>query len=83
MKVNVKLYAFLSRYLPAGAVQNRIELEVPEGTTPRDIMVKLNVPEGACRLVLINGVYVVPSERATHALEDGDTLAAWPPVAGG
>ncbi len=83
MKVNVKLFAFLSRYLPAGAVRNQIELEMPEGATPRDILVELNVPENVCRLVLINGVYVVPSERATHALVDGDTLAAWPPVAGG
>jgi sulfur carrier protein ThiS len=34
-------------------------------------------------LVLINGVYVPPDERATRRLAEGDVLAIWPPIAGG
>ena len=34
-------------------------------------------------LVLVNGVYVPPAERATRTLEEGDVLAIWPPIAGG
>ena len=34
-------------------------------------------------LVLINGVFVAPQERNKPLLRDGDTLAIWPPVAGG
>jgi sulfur carrier protein ThiS len=34
-------------------------------------------------LVLVNGAYVPPGERARLALRDGDALAIWPPVAGG
>jgi molybdopterin converting factor small subunit len=26
---------------------------------------------------------VAPEERATRMLKDGDTLAVWPPIAGG
>jgi molybdopterin converting factor small subunit len=32
---------------------------------------------------VLNGVYVHPSERDQAILRDGDTLAVWPPVAGG
>jgi len=34
-------------------------------------------------LVLINGSYVAPEDRATRTLVDGDVLAIWPPIAGG
>ncbi|MBS1138025.1 MAG: mut7-C ubiquitin family protein, partial [Proteobacteria bacterium] len=34
-------------------------------------------------LVLINGHYVPPGARRSHALREGDVLAIWPPIAGG
>ena len=83
MKVTVKLYALLSDYLPAGAVDNQIELDLPEGTTPEDVFVRFNLPRQYCSIVLVNGLYVEPSERSGHALRENDTLAVWPPVAGG
>jgi molybdopterin converting factor small subunit len=33
--------------------------------------------------VLLNGVYLDTDERGTTNFSDGDTLAVWPPVAGG
>ncbi|MFQ5784443.1 MAG: MoaD/ThiS family protein [Alphaproteobacteria bacterium] len=83
MKVIVKLYASLSPFLPPGAVKNVAEIEAPEGATPNDIMERLNLPVKVCKLVLVNGIFVPPGERTTRALEDGDALAVWPPVAGG
>ena len=83
MKVNVKLYALLSDYLPANAVDNEVTLDVADGTTPEDIFARFNLPRQYCSIVLINGTYVEPSERAEHALRENDTLAIWPPVAGG
>ena len=41
------------------------------------------LPHKLVHLVLFNGLYVPPAERATRALNDGDVLAIWPPVAGG
>ena len=83
MKVTVKLYALLSDYLPAGAVDNRVELDLAEGTTPEGVFARFNLPRQYCSIVLVNGVYVEPSERGAHALQEDDTLAIWPPVAGG
>ena len=34
-------------------------------------------------LVLVNGVFVPPDERAGKCLDNGDVLAVWPPIAGG
>lgn len=83
MKVVVKLYALLDRYLPPGAADNRATLDLPNGATPAQVIHSLGLPIQYCHLVLVNGTFVAPSERGTLALQEGDTLAIWPPVAGG
>lgn len=83
MKITVKLYALLDKYLPAGTSGNEAVVEAEEGATPLALMKRLNLPSEHCHLVLVNGVYVAPSERGTTVLHDGDALAMWPPVAGG
>jgi molybdopterin converting factor small subunit len=83
MRIRLKLFADLSRYLPAGARQNTAEIEVPGGATPHQVMDLCGVPRGQAHLVVRNGVFVSPQQRSTTALADGDTLALWPPVAGG
>ena len=83
MKITVKLYALLDRYLPAGASDNQVEIEVAEGATPVSVVKGLNLPVEHCHLVLINGVYLEPSERDSRTLGENDVLAIWPPVAGG
>ena len=83
MRVTVKLFAVLARYLPPGAERNEAQVDVPEGSTPAAVLTQLNVPGEQCHLVLINGYYVEPSARASRALQENDALAIWPPVAGG
>lgn len=83
MKVTVKLFALLGRYLPPGAADNQAALEVADGATPATVIDSLNLPREYCHLVLVNGHYVEPSQRESLALEDNDVLAIWPPVAGG
>ena len=83
LKITVKLFASLSEYLPAGAERNQIDLEFPEGTTPGDIITQLNVPPEMAHLVILDGVFVPPSERASLVLEAGQEIAFFPPVAGG
>lgn len=83
MKIRVKLYAALAQYLPAGAENNEVDLDVAPGTPPAAVLADLGVPAKMCHLLLVNGVYVAPGLRETQALAEGDALAAWPPVAGG
>ena len=82
-KVTVKLFASLADYLPPAARNNEIELKVEDSATIGAIINQLHVPEARCHLVLKNGVFVPPGQRKSATLAEGDTLAIWPPVAGG
>ncbi len=83
MKVTLKLYASLGQYLPDHAVRNEAEIEIAVGATLVDVLKSHGVPLEHCHLVLVNGVYIAPSERAGKVLSEADALAVWPPVAGG
>ncbi len=79
----VKLYASLGSYLPSGADKNAIRISLPGEATVTSTLERLQVPQERCHLVLVNGEFVPPSARASRVIRDGDTLAVWPPVAGG
>lgn len=80
----LKLYASLGDYLPAGAKNNTVKIALKPGeTTVTAALAQYKVPIDQCHLVLINGIFVPPSQRARHEIAEGDTIAAWPPVAGG
>ena len=83
MNITFKLYATLGEYLPDGAFENAVEIEIPEGTSPNAVVDRYHVPRKLTHLVLINGVYCAKGDRDRPSLRDGDTLAVWPPVAGG
>ena len=83
MKVKVKLFALLDKYLPPGAKDNQAEIEVADGATAATIISQLNLPQELCHLVLVNGSYLQPGERESRPLTSEDVLAIWPPIAGG
>ena len=84
MQITFKLYASLGEYLPADRRRgNELALEVAEGATIEQVIAPFGLPPKLVHLVLINGVFVPPAERASRALAAGDVLAIWPPVAGG
>jgi sulfur carrier protein ThiS len=83
MKVQFKLFATLSDYLPQPSPTNSIELEVPPETTIQGLIEQYKLPPKLCHLVLVNGFYVSPADRPSTTLKEGDVLAIWPPIAGG
>lgn len=84
MLITFKLYASLTEFLPADRRNgNAMPLDVPPGATVSEAMARFALPEKMVKLVLVNGVFVSPEERGTRALAEGDTLAIWPPIAGG
>lgn len=84
MKVTLKLYATLSDHLPTEARKtNAVELDLDAGTTIAQVIESENLPLKLCHLVLIDGVFIPPAERSRRALAAGETLAIWPPIAGG
>jgi sulfur carrier protein ThiS len=84
MQITFKLYAGLTQYLPPEArVGNAMTLTLPAGTTIMQAIEPFVLPMKLVHLVLVNGVYIAPEQRAEHALKEGDVLAIWPPIAGG
>ena len=84
MPITLKLYATLQHLLPRGTVRNAAAVEVPAGASLNRVIDDWKVPRELAHLVLVNGVFVCDADRdAPDALQPGDVLAIWPPVAGG
>jgi sulfur carrier protein ThiS len=84
MKVTFKLFASLQDYLPVEAKRdNALQLDIAEGTTIVALIERHGLPMKSCHLVLVDGHFVPPDQRGTRALQEGETLAIWPPIAGG
>ncbi len=83
MTITFKLYASLGDFLPEDAVANQIQLRITQTTTVRELIERYRVPDELAHLVLVNGVFIAPEDRAQRTFNEGDTLAIWPPVAGG
>lgn len=84
MQITLKLYAFLTDYLPAEARRsNVLALEVPEQSTVASLIAARALPPKLVHLVLLNGRFIAPQQRDAQALHPGDVLAIWPPIAGG
>ena len=84
MQITFKLYASLTEYLPAERrTSNWMALDVEPDAAIANIIAPFKLPMKLVHLVLINGVFVPPDERATRTLAEGDVLAIWPPIAGG
>lgn len=83
MRITLKLFATLARYLPAGAGRNVTEMDIPDDASIGRVLDDLGVPREEVHLALVDGVYVAPEELDSTPLKPGQALAVWPPVAGG
>ena len=82
MRVKLKLFASL-RPLLAGAKNGELLVDLDSGATPETLITRFALPREQVHLILVNGFYVAPDAAGERALEDGDEVAMWPPVAGG
>jgi sulfur-carrier protein len=79
MKIEIALYATLSRYLPTGAQNRKAVIDVPDGASVREVMTQLDIPRDLPNILLVNG----RQAREDTVLKDGETLSVFPPLAGG
>ena len=83
MKITFKLFATLADYLPAGTRGNEVLLEYPQAMTVLQLIEEFHLPSRLVHLVLVNGTFIPPEQRASRVLQAGEQLAIWPPIAGG
>jgi sulfur-carrier protein len=79
MKIEVVLYAQLACLLPGERTGNATTMDVEEGCTVRDVLVSLNVPLNAPKILFVNGRHA----KDDQVLAEGNRLAVFPPIAGG
>ena len=82
MKITLKLYTKLGKYLPENSLKNQAIVEIEENCDVERVLDKYGVPSDQRYLVMVNGVHIMPEERATKALSKSDSLAVWPPTTG-
>jgi hypothetical protein len=79
VRVEVRLFATLATYLPAGSSRDSAILDRPAGATVAAAMRALGLPGDLECLKVVNGV----DADAGHALGEGDVLTVCPPLVGG
>lgn len=79
MKVEVRLFATLTLFLPADGRRGVATLDVPEHATVRDLVQRLGIPADLERVTLVNGGNATPE----HTLHPGDVVTLFPPLSGG
>jgi len=75
IKINLKLFVTLSRYLP----DNSEGLEILEGTTVEKLISDIGIPKELVKLIFING----KKQNMSYQLKNNDRLGLFPSVGGG
>jgi len=79
MKLEVKLFANFREFLPPESNGYSVSLEMETGATISRVLEILKIPESIPMLTLVNGIH----RKFEDALQEGDVLSLFPPVAGG
>jgi len=79
MKIEVRLFASLARFMPDKSIKKPYTMEIQEGTTISDVFKSMGVPEDAVKLIFLNGIHAT----GNRVLKDGDQLGVFPPLGGG
>jgi molybdopterin synthase sulfur carrier subunit len=74
MELEIKLFASLRKFNP-----ELEEIEVDDGITVLELFEKAGIPASEVAIVLVNGRHA----KLDQPLQDGETVAAFPPIAGG
>jgi molybdopterin converting factor small subunit len=79
LRVEVRLFATLTAFLPPPGRDGAVILDVPAGSTVHDVIQRLGIPADLERVSLVNGGDAGPA----RTLESGDVVTLFPPLAGG
>ena len=74
MQLEIKLFASLQKFMPE---QERIEWE--DGCRVSDLLARIGISPSEVAIVLVNGRHAQLDQK----LHDGETVAFFPPIAGG
>ncbi len=79
MKIEVRVFATLRKYMPELGIGEPKIVELPEGTTFAELRDQLELPAAEVKVIMRNGLQTELDEL----IADGDRIAYIPAVAGG
>jgi molybdopterin converting factor small subunit len=74
MKLEIKLFASLQKFMP-----NVQKVELNDNCTVLELLEKIGINSSEVAITLVNGRHV----QLDQTLHDGETVAIFPPIAGG
>ncbi|MBI3987985.1 MAG: MoaD/ThiS family protein [candidate division NC10 bacterium] len=81
MKIELRLFATLRRYLPPGSERGKVLLDLQDGLTVEGLIERLGIPPELAELTVVNGRTL--ERDLKEKLRDGDVVSIFPPIAGG
>ena len=76
ISITVKFFADFRKFGPDKAI-----ITIPKGSRIQDIIEKYQIPKtNSKRIILVNGL---PHKKEDYEVKKGDTVAIFPPIAGG
>jgi molybdopterin synthase sulfur carrier subunit len=79
MRVTVRIYATLCRYVPGVFAGTPIEIELPNGATVADLIERVEIPAREVKIAFVNG----RTQSLDWLLKSGDEAGIFPPIGGG
>ncbi len=79
MRIHIKLFAGLNRYVAHKPSGIPFDAELPDEATVEALIRHLGLPADEVRVVFVNG----RAQPLNFALKDGDEVGIFPPIGGG
>jgi len=79
IQIKIKLFYDFAHYLPRGSQKKQAVITTAEGTTVSQLFDHLGLPSQTPKTILVNGV----KAYLATPLHNHDSIAVFPPMAGG
>lgn len=79
MRVQVRLFASLRKYLPAGYAGDTLAVDVRDGATVTDVITALGMAPDHAKMIVSDNQQL----ELSSPLRDGQEVSLFPPLAGG
>ncbi|MCG8401811.1 MAG: MoaD/ThiS family protein [Firmicutes bacterium] len=79
MQVELRVFSGLEKYLPHKRFGEPLAIELPDGSTLRDLLNHTGIPEDQVFTILVDGIH----QSLDHVLAADERVSLFPPVGGG
>lgn len=83
MRITMRAGGLFANRLPAHRQGDTAELDLEEGSTPADLLDRLELPRDGHYLIILNDSVVPRAQWDQAILSDNDHLSVMPPLKGG